>query len=135
MFGLKRNGKKTIIILGAVLVSSIGFSAADAESGLVDHVLLAVSKISDSIVTILLGLIVLITVVSLVRSGLTAQVAAQFQRRFGLSREIITVLETITIFVLAMIVLPLLKEVMKTALAKAGGQSEMLGSNFHLPKY
>ncbi len=119
----------------AVFISLISFRTANAESELVNHVLLAVSNISDSIVTILLGLIVLITVISLVRSGLTAQLNTQFQRRFGLSREIIMALETVTIFVLAMIALPLLKDVMKTALSKAGGQSEMLGINFHLPNY
>ena len=135
MSGLNRNGKNAINILGAVLFSLIRFRSAKAESELVKHVLLAVSKISDSIVTILLGLIVLITVISLVRSGLTAQMTTQFQRWFGLSREIIMVLETVTIFVLAMIILPLLKDVMKTALSKAGGQSEMLGGNFHLPDY
>ncbi len=45
------------------------------------------------------------------------------------------VLGTITIFVLVIIVLPLLKDVMKATLSKAGGQSEMLGDMFHLPYY
>ncbi len=135
MNGLNLKKEKASGVLCTVFVSLILFKPANAESELVNHVLLAVSKISDSIVTILLGLIVLITVISVVRSGLTAQVNAQFQRRFGLSREIILVLETITIFVLAMIMLPLLKDIMKTALSKAGGQSEMLGNHFHLPDY
>ena len=85
--------------------------------------------------TILLGLIVLITVISLVRSGLSAQINTQFQRKFGLSREIIMVLETITIFVLAIIALPVLKKIMSVAISKAGSQSTMLGSDFHLPQY
>ena len=59
---------------------------AYAESELSRQVLKAVSNVSDSIVTILLGLIVLITVISLVRSGLSAQINTQFQRKFGLSR-------------------------------------------------
>ncbi len=121
--------------IAAVTFILTSYGNAGAESEFVSHVLKAVSNVSDSIITILLGLIVLATVISLVRSGLTAQINTQFQRRFGLSREIIMVLETIAIFVLAMIILSLLKEVMKTAVSKAGGQSEMLGSNFHLPSY
>ena len=109
--------------------------SANAESGLVTHVLKAVSNVADSVITIILGLIVLATVISLVRSGLNAQISTQFQRRFGLSREIIMVLETITIFVIAMITLPVLKSIMKTAITKAGSQSGMLGGNFHLPKH
>lgn len=108
---------------------------AYAESELTTQVLKAVSSASDAIVTILLGLIVLVTVISLVRSGLSAQIDTQLQRRFGLSREIIMVLETVTIFVLAMITLPVLKTIMKTAIAKAGSQSVMLGGDFHLPDY
>lgn len=108
---------------------------AYAESGLTTQVLKAVSNVSDAIVTILLGLIVLITVISLVRSGLSAQVNTQFQRKFGLSREIIMVLETITIFVLAIIALPVLKKIMSTAISKVGSQSIMLGNDFHLPNY
>ena len=107
----------------------------NAESELVSHVLLAVSKVTDSIVTILFGLIILITVISLVRSGLTAQINAQFQRMFGLSKEIIMVMETITIFVLAIIALPVLKKIMSTAISKVGSQSIMLGNDFHLPNY
>ena len=106
-----------------------------AESELISKVLTAISKVSDSIITILIGLIVLITVISLVRSGLSAQIDTQLQRRFGLSREIIMVLETITIFVLAMIILPVLKTIMSAAIAKVGSQSVMLGGDFHLPNY
>ena len=118
---------------------AVGFLAvprhASAESQLATHVLRAVSNISDAIVTILLGLIVLITVISLVRSGLSAQINTQFQRRFGLSREIIMVLETVTIFVLAVIILPVLKNIMQVAISKVGSQSSMLGGDFHLPSY
>ena len=109
--------------------------SAYAESELTTQVLKAVSNVSDAIVTILLGLIVLITVISLVRSGLSAQINTQFQRKFGLSREIIMVLETITIFVLAIIALPVLKKIMSTAISKVGSQSTMLGGDFHLPQY
>ena len=66
-----------------------------AESELAKQVLKAVSNVSDAIVTILLGLIVLITVISLVRSGLSAQISTQFQKKYGLSREIIMVLEKV----------------------------------------
>ena len=133
----EKQRKNDILAAGIAAVTFIltSYGNAGAESEFVSHVLKAVSNVSDSIITILLGLIVLATVISLVRSGLTAQINTQFQRRFGLSREIIMVLETIAIFVLAMIILSLLKEVMKTAVSKAGGQSEMLGSNFHLPSY
>lgn len=62
------------------------------ESLFVTYILKAVSNVTDSIITILLGLIVLATAVSLVRSGLNAQISTQLQRRFGLSREIIMVL-------------------------------------------
>ena len=103
-----------------------------AESELAKQVLKAVSNVSDAIVTILLGLIVLITVISLVRSGLSAQISTQFQKKYGLSREIIMVLETVTIFVLAIIALPVLKKIMRIAISKAGSQSTMLGGDFHL---
>ena len=106
-----------------------------AESELAKQVLKAVSNVSDAIVTILLGLIVLITVISLVRSGLTAQISTQFQKKYGLSREIIMVLETVTIFVLAIIALPVLKKIMRIAISKAGSQSTMLGGDFHMPNY
>ena len=106
-----------------------------AESELAKQVLKAVSNVSDAIVTILLGLIVLITVISLVRSGLSAQISTQFQKKYGLSREIIMVLETVTIFVLAIIVLPVLKKLMRIAISKAGSQSTMLGGDFHMPNY
>ena len=106
-----------------------------AESELAKQVLKAVSNVSDAIVTILLGLIVLITVISLVRSGLSAQISTQFQKKYGLSREIIMVLETVTIFVLAIIALPVLKKIMRIAISKAGSQSTMLGSDFHMPNY
>ena len=106
-----------------------------AESELAKQVLKAVSNVSDAIVTILLGLIVLITVVSLVRSGLSAQISTQFQKKYGLSREIIMVLETVTIFVLAIIALPVLKKIMRIAISKAGSQSTMLGGDFHMPNY
>lgn len=119
----------------AIVATLISFIPVYAESQIVNQVLKAVSKVSDSIVTILLGLIVLVTVISLVRSGLSAQINTQFQKKFGLSREIIMVLETVTIFVLAMIALPLLKKIMNTAISKVGSQSEMLGGNFHLPEY
>lgn len=135
MTGKQRKNDNLAAGIAAVTFILIFYGSAGAESEFVSHVLKAVSNVSDSIITILLGLIVLATVISLVRSGLTAQINTQFQRRFGLSREIIMVLETVTIFVLAMIVLPLLKDVMKTALSKAGGQSDMLGGNFHLPDY
>ena len=108
---------------------------AYGESELAKQVLKAVSNVSDAIVTILLGLIVLITVISLVRSGLSAQISTQFQKKYGLSREIIMVLETVTIFVLAVIALPVLKKIMKIAISKAGSQSTMLGGDFHLPNY
>ncbi len=132
--GKKKYGQ---LIYGAAAVFAVLVTCmpASAESQLVTHVLKAVSKVSDSIVTILLGLIVLVTVISLIRSGLSAQISTQLQRRFGLSREITLVLETVTIFVLAMIALPLLKSIMRTAISKAGSQSEMLGGNFHLPNY
>ena len=42
---------------------------------------------------------------------------------------------TVIIFVLAMITLPVLKSIMKAAIAKAGSQSVMLGGDFHLPDY
>ena len=119
----------------AIILAFVSYRSAGAESQLASQVLKAVSKVSDSIVTILLGLIVLITVISLVRSGLSAQINVQFQKRFGLSREIIMVLETVTIFVLAMIALPLLKKLMAVAVSSAGSQSVMLGDNFHLPDY
>ena len=106
-----------------------------AESELTKQVLKAVSNVSDAIVTILLGLIVLITVISLVRSGLSAQISTQFQKKYGLSREIIMVLETVTIFVLAIIALPVLKKIMRIAISKAGSQSTMLGGDFHMPNY
>ena len=44
-------------------------------------------------------------------------------------------LETVTIFVLSMIILPALKTIMKSTVTKAGSQSEMLGGNFHLYEY
>ncbi len=133
----EKQRKNDILAAGIAAVTFIltSYGNAGAESEFVSHVLKAVSNVSDSIITILLGLIVLATVISLVRSGLTAQINTQFQRRLGLSREIIMVLETVTIFVLAMIVLPVLRTVMKNAIAKAGSQSEMLGGNFHLPNY
>ena len=133
----KRLGQAERLLTVSAAVTSILAAAApaNAESLLVSKVLTAISKVSDSIITILLGLIVLITVISLVRSGLSAQIDTQLQRKFGLSREIIMVLETITIFVLAMITLPVLKTVMKAAIAKAGSQSIMLGGDFHLPDY
>ena len=106
-----------------------------AESELAKQVLKAVSNVSDAIVTILLSLIVLITVISLVRSGLSAQISTQFQKKYGLSREIIMVLETVTIFVLAIIALPVLKKIMRIAISKAGSQSTMLGGDFHMPNY
>ena len=106
-----------------------------AESELAKQVLKAVSNVSDAIVTILLGLIVLITVISLVRSGLSAQISTQFQKKYGLSREIIMVLETVTIFVLAIIAIPVLKKIMRIAISKAGSQSTMLGGDFHMPNY
>lgn len=124
-----------ISVAAAVSAALIIAVPAYAESVLVSKVLATISKVSDSIITILLGLIVLITVISLVRSGLSAQIDTQLQRRFGLSREIIMVLETVTIFVLAMITLPVLKTLMKAAIAKAGSQSVMLGGDFHLPDY
>lgn len=131
----KKKYVRIVYNIVAVTVAFISFVPAYAESQLADQVLKAVSKVSDSIVTILLGLIVLVTVISLVRSGLSAQINTQFQKKFGLSREIIMVLETITIFVLAMIALPLLKKIMSAAVSKVGSQSEMLGGNFHLPNY
>lgn len=132
-----RQRKNDILAAGITAATFIltFYGNAGAESEFVSHVLKAVSNVSDSIITILLGLIVLATVISLVRSGLSAQISTQFQRRLGLSREIIMVLETIIIFALAMIILPVLKTIMKNAVAKAGSQSEMLGGNFHLPDY
>lgn len=121
-----------IVWAASILVFPI---PAYAESELAKQVLKAVSNVSDMIVTVLLGLIVLITVISLVRSGLSAQISTQFQKKYGLSREIIMVLETVTIFVIAIIALPVLKKIMKIAISKAGSQSSMLGGDFHLPSY
>lgn len=131
----KKKYVRIVYDIVAVVAALISFIPAYAESQLANQVLKAVSKVSDSIVTILLGLIVLATVISLVHSGLSAQINTQFQKKFGLSREIIMVLETVTIFVLAMIALPLLKSIMRVAISKVGSQSEMLGGNFHLPNY
>ena len=130
-----RRADSLISVSAAVSAVFLIAVPANAESVLVSKVLTAISRVSDSVITILLGLIVLITVISLVRSGLSAQLDTQLQRRFGLSREIIMVLETVTIFVIAMITLPVLKTVMKAAIAKAGSQSVMLGGDFHLPDY
>lgn len=132
-----RRRKPVIVICLIVWAASImAFPIpAYAESELAKQVLKAVSNVSDMIVTILLGLIVLITVISLVRSGLSAQISTQFQKKYGLSREIIMVLETVTIFVIAIIALPVLKKIMSTAISKIGSQSIMLGSDFHLPNY
>lgn len=132
-----RRRKPVIVIRLIVWAASImAFPIpAYAESELAKQVLKAVSNVSDAIVTILLGLIVLITVISLVRSGLSAQISTQFQKKYGLSREIIMVLETVTIFVIAIIALPVLKKIMKIAISKAGSQSSMLGGDFHLPSY
>ena len=127
--------ERLLTVSALVTAVLIIVAPASAESILVTKVLSAISKVSDSVITILLGLIVLITVISLVRSGLSAQIDTQLQRRFGLSRDIIMALETITILVLAMITLPVLKTIMKTAIAKAGSQSVMLGGDFHLPDY
>ena len=121
-----------IVWAASILVFPI---PAYAESELAKQILKAVSNVSDMIVTVLLGLIVLITVISLVRSGLSAQISTQFQKKYGLSREIIMVLETVTIFVIAIIALPVLKKIMKIAISKAGSQSSMLGGDFHLPSY
>ena len=130
-----RRADSLISVTAAVSAVFLIAVPANAESVLVSKVLTAISRVSDSVITILLGLIVLITVLSLVRSGLSAQLDTQLQRRFGLSREIIMVLETVTIFVIAMITLPILKTIMKAAIAKAGSQSVMLGGDFHLPDY
>ena len=127
--------ERLLTVSAAVMAVLVIAAPANAESVLVTKVLSAISRISDSVITILLGLIVLITVISLVRSGLSAQIDTQLQRRFGLSRNLIMVLETVTIFVLAMITLPVLKAIMKAAIAEAGSQSVMLGGNFHLPHY
>ncbi len=132
----RKRKPEMFVVTAAYAATLIVFPfSAYAESELTTHVLKAVSNVSDAIVTILLGLIVLITVISLVRSGLSAQINTQFQRKFGLSREIILVLETITIFVLAVIALPVLKNIMKIAISKVGSQSTMLGNDFHLPNY
>ena len=118
----------SLIFIAAAVSATLFISVpAYAESVLASKVLTAISNVSDSVITILLGLIILITVISLVRSGLSAQIDTQLQRKFGLSREIIMVLETVTIFVLAMITLPVLKNIMKAAVAKAGSQTVMLG--------
>lgn len=135
MIQRKRKPEMSVLTATCAAVLLVFPFPAYAESELSRQVLKAVSNVSDSIVTILLGLIVLITVISLVRSGLSAQINTQFQRKFGLSREIIMVLETITIFVLAIIALPVLKKIMSMAISKAGSQSTMLGSDFHLPNY
>lgn len=131
----KKKYVRIVYDIVAVAAALISFIPAYAESQLANQVLKAVSRVSDSIVTILLGLIVLVTVISLVRSGLSAQINTQFQKKFGLSREIIMVLETVTIFVLAMIALPMLKKLMGAAISRIGSQSEMLGGNIHLPEY
>ena len=95
--------ERLLTVSAAVVTVLVNAAPANAESVLAAKVLSAISRISDSVITILLGLIVLITVISLVRSGLAAQIDTQLQRRFGLSREIIMVLETITIFHIVMV--------------------------------
>ncbi len=131
----KKKYVRWVYSTAAAAVTLISFSPSYAESRLANQVLRAVSRVSDSIATILLGLIVLATVISLVRSGLSAQISTQFQKKFGLSREILMVIETVTIFVLAMIALPMLKKIMSAAISGVGSQSEMLGGNIHLPNY
>ncbi|MBQ6520183.1 MAG: hypothetical protein IJI14_15825 [Anaerolineaceae bacterium] len=92
-----------------------------------------VSMITDSVLIILSGLITLITVISIVKSGVMAQLNTQLGRKLHLSNEIVLVLETIAIFAFAMVVLPLVRGVITTAVQKGYGGStdQMLGLNFN----
>ena len=62
-----------------------------------------------------------------------AQLNANLGRKFGLSNELLMVLETITIFVVAMVTLPLVKSVIRRAVSLAGGTGTMLGWNLRFP--
>ena len=70
--------------------------------------------ITDDAITFILGLIVLVTVISVVRSGAMAQLNMQFKRKTGLSDSVIAILETIVIFIFAVIALPLIKSVIQS---------------------
>ena len=104
-----------------------------SQSGFVNKLLSVVSMITDDVIVIIVGLTTLITVIAVVRSGVMAQLNAQIGRKFGLSNELLMVLETITIFVVAMITLPLVKSVIKRAVSLAGGAYTMLGWNLRFP--
>ncbi|MBQ6520509.1 MAG: hypothetical protein IJI14_17475 [Anaerolineaceae bacterium] len=109
-------------------------SSGITGNGFVNKLLEIVSSISDDVITIILGLTTLITVIAVVRSSAMAQLNAQFGRKMGLSTELIMILETITIFVVAMIALPLVKSVIKRAVSAAGGTGYMLGWGLRFPQ-
>lgn len=108
--------------------------AAGNSSTFVGKLLDVVSNITDDVIVIIVGLTTLVTVISVVRSGVMAQLNAQVGRKMGLSREMLMVLETITIFIVAMIALPLVKAIMGKAVTRAGGSDAMLGWNLDFPE-
>ena len=110
------------------------FAVDYSSNGFVSKLLDVVSSITDDVIVIIVGLTTLVTVISVVRSGVMAQLNAQVGRKIGLSREMLTVLETITIFLVAMITLPLVKAIIQKAVTLAGGKDLMLGWTLRFPE-
>lgn len=121
------------VFLMSMTASQPAYAEEYSSSGFVGKLLGVVSNITDDVIVIIIGLTTLVTVISVVRSGVMAQLNAQVGRKMGLSREILMVLETITIFIVAMITLPLVKAVVQKAVTLAGGINSMLGWNLRYP--
>lgn len=145
IFDFNRKGCKVLFI---IVVAMLCFSmtipvfaedpnemtgSGGSTSGFVGRLLDVVSMITDDVIVIIVGLTTLITVIAVVRSGVMAQLNANLGRKFGLSNELLMVLETITIFVVAMVTLPLVKSVIRKAVSLAGGTGTMLGWNLRFP--
>ena len=145
IFDFNRKGCKVLfIIVTAMLCFSMTIpvfaedpnemmGSGGSTSGFVGRLLDVVSMITDDVIVIIVGLTTLITVIAVVRSGVMAQLNANLGRKFGLSNELLMVLETITIFVVAMVTLPLVKSVIRRAVSLAGGTGTMLGWNLRFP--
>lgn len=123
--------KKPLFILFLVSMTMLEYLPAYASG--TESILHAMSGVADIFITIGYGFIILLFVISVVKSGVSAQIAMQIGGPKSVSKELIAVISAVLIFVVAMLLFPVVRNVLNLLILRFG-PSNINGQNFEFPQ-
>lgn len=129
---MKNQPRNLLFCLFSFLLCLLSPVTAFATNGGSDQIVHAISGVSNVVIIIGYGFIVLVFIISILKSGISAQLAMQFGSGKGLSKEMMMAIEAIFIFVLAILIFPIAKGVINTVISTFGA-GRIVGDDLHFP--